>query len=69
MKRKRIINVIIWAVIALGLDLAVCMEWAKNGVELFGLLAAIGIYTGFCAAFCVIIDVCIKEWHEYYGED
>ena len=69
MKRKRVINLSIWAAIATVLDIAVVTEWAKNCVEPFGLFAAIGIYTGFCLVFALIIDVCIKEWHEYYGDD
>ena len=69
MKRKRIINVIVWAAIAVGLSGAVCYEWYKNGVEVFGLLAGIGIYCGFCAVGCLVVDQCIKEWHEWYGDD
>lgn len=68
-KAKRIINVSVWTVIATVLCSYVGYEWWLNDVAIFGLVAEIGVFCAFCVGGAVLVDDCIREWHEWYGDD
>lgn len=61
MKRARIINAIIWSIIAIILCTCVVVEWHQQGCELKSLILAVAMYTSFCGAMGLVIDMTMKE--------
>ncbi|MBR3647090.1 MAG: hypothetical protein IKN59_01695 [Paludibacteraceae bacterium] len=64
MRRKRIINAIIWAVIAIVLNTLVCVEWYNAGCCFLAFLAAAGYYSGVALVIGLIIDQAIKDYYQ-----
>lgn len=60
MKRARIINAIAWVAIAVAVSVLVSVEWYHNGCETLSLILASAVYTTFCAAIGVVIDLTIQ---------
>lgn len=62
--KARIINMTIWAVLAVVLATLVVVEWNKNDVSLFGLLVGAAWYVVACAGMWFVADQTIKEAQE-----
>lgn len=60
MKRARIINAITWVAIAITLCVWVSKEWSNNGCPVSSLILASAVYTTFCAAIGVVIDLTMQ---------
>lgn len=60
MKRARTINAIAWVLIAITLCTYVVIEWHQQGCGVKSLVLASALYTSFCAAIGVVIDLTIQ---------
>lgn len=60
MKRARIINAIAWVAIAITLCVWVSIEWNNNECPVSSLILASAVYTTFCAAMGVVIDLTMQ---------
>ena len=64
MKKARIINGIVFAVIAITLIVYVCIEWHRQGCGLYSLFALIAMYGSCLTGVLYTIDQTIKEWNK-----
>ena len=60
MKRARIINAIAWVAIAITLCVWVSIEWNNYECPVSSIILASAVYTTFCAAIGVVIDLTIQ---------
>lgn len=64
MKKARIINGIVFAVIAITLIVYVCIEWHRQGCGWYSLFALIAMYGSCLTGVWYTIDQTIKEWNK-----
>lgn len=61
MKKAKIINAIVWAVISIVLDCMVWYYWQQMGCELKSLVLGVIMYTAFCLCFWFCIHNHLTE--------
>ena len=61
MKRARIINAAIWAVVAITLTTCVCLQWAAQGADALSLGMAVVFYNLFPGLLCALVDDKIRR--------
>lgn len=61
MKAKRIINLVVWLVVAVALVVVVCLEWHRQGCGWWSFVAASVVYGLMCIAGCVGVDDMLRE--------
>lgn len=59
--KARVINIIIWSVIAVALIVLVVKGWGADGASVTSMLAGCGFYTALCSGLAIVIDQTIKE--------
>lgn len=61
MKRARIINAIVWTILAIAICTMVTIEWNYQGCEVKSLIIACAMYTAMAAGIGATIDQTLKE--------
>ncbi|MDY2942937.1 MAG: hypothetical protein SOT07_04490 [Paludibacteraceae bacterium] len=61
MKTRRIVNMVIWALVALVLIALVCVEWHKQGCAWQSLAMGAAWYGALSIGGCVLVDDILKE--------
>lgn len=61
MKAKRIINMVVWAVIAVSLVVGVCVAWHRQGCGWQSLVLAISFYGVLSAGLWYAVDDMIRD--------
>lgn len=61
MKAKRIINLVVWLVVAVALVIGVCVEWHRQGCGWQSLVMAVSFYGVLSAGLWYAVDAMIRD--------